>query len=213
MTALAPAFHSVDHIAGLNLNYCKCCWVQCGSEGRESLWHWLSVKCEEFREMQIVRYVCAPESHDAHMTKPPSRLRTMPFSVQQQDRTTENLLTFWELALCVALALTWWASGLEKIQGARGHNFAPIFALSPDWEKEFLAPSMACSTADAFNFVCRLERDGKLDEAPQIKKQKVATGVLRDQLFEQDFADLFLCGPLKFWDQSAVVELRTYCPT
>ena len=32
MTALAPAFHSVDHIAGLNLNYRKCCWVQYGSE-------------------------------------------------------------------------------------------------------------------------------------------------------------------------------------
>ena len=56
MTALAPAFHSVDHIAGLNLNYRKCCWVQYGSEGRESLWHWLSETCEEFREMQIVRH-------------------------------------------------------------------------------------------------------------------------------------------------------------
>ena len=30
-TALAPAFHSVDHIAGLNLNYRKCCQVQYGS--------------------------------------------------------------------------------------------------------------------------------------------------------------------------------------
>ena len=48
MTALAPAFHSVDHTAGLNLTYCKCCW--------ESLWHWLSENCGEFREMQIVRY-------------------------------------------------------------------------------------------------------------------------------------------------------------
>ena len=56
MTALAPTFHSVDHIAGLNLNYRKCCWVQCGSEGRESLRHWLSENCEEFREMQIVRH-------------------------------------------------------------------------------------------------------------------------------------------------------------
>ena len=37
MTALAPAFHSVDRIAGLNLNYRKCWWVQCGSERRESL--------------------------------------------------------------------------------------------------------------------------------------------------------------------------------
>ena len=56
MTALAPAFHSVDHIAGLNLNYRKCCWVQYGPEERESLWHWISENCEEFREMQIVRY-------------------------------------------------------------------------------------------------------------------------------------------------------------
>ena len=79
--------------------------------------------------------------------------------------------------------------GLEKIQAARGCNFAPIFrSLSPDWEKEFLAPSMACSTADTFNTVCRLDHDGKFDEAPQNKKQKVATGLLRDRLYEQDFA-------------------------
>ena len=50
MTALAPAFRSVDHIAGLNLTYRKCCWVQHGTEGRESLWHWLLESCEEFRE-------------------------------------------------------------------------------------------------------------------------------------------------------------------
>ena len=34
MTALAPAFHSMDHIAGLNLNHRECCWVQYGSERR-----------------------------------------------------------------------------------------------------------------------------------------------------------------------------------
>ena len=55
-TALAPAFHSVDHIAGLNLNHRKCCWVQYGTEERESLWHWLFENCGEFREMQIVRH-------------------------------------------------------------------------------------------------------------------------------------------------------------
>ena len=27
-----------------------------GTEGRESLWHWLSQNCDKFREMQIVRY-------------------------------------------------------------------------------------------------------------------------------------------------------------
>ena len=56
MTVQAPAFHSVGHIAGLNLNYRECCWVQYGGEGRESLWHWLSENCEELREIQIVRY-------------------------------------------------------------------------------------------------------------------------------------------------------------
>ena len=56
MTALAPAFRSVDYIAGLNLNYRKCCWVQYGTEERESLWHLLSENCEEFREMQIVQH-------------------------------------------------------------------------------------------------------------------------------------------------------------
>ena len=93
----------------------------------------------------------------------------MPFSVQLQDRTTLNVLTYLELA-------------------AQRYNFAPIFALSSNWEKEFLAPSMACSTADAFNIVCRLDHDGKLDEAPQNQKQNVATSLLRGKLYEQDVA-------------------------
>ena len=56
MTPLSLAFHSVDHIAGLNLNCRKCCLYLYGTEERESLWHWLSENCEEFREMQIVRH-------------------------------------------------------------------------------------------------------------------------------------------------------------
>ena len=51
--------------------------------------------------------------------------------------------------------------------------------------KNFLAPSMACSTAHAFDIVCSLDRDGELDEAPQKKKQKVVTGLLRDKLYVQ----------------------------
>ena len=83
MTALAPAFHSVDHIAGLNLNYRKCSWVQCGSERRESLLHWLSDNCEAFREMQVVRYgkyvgtMIGPDGHldrwTAHRKNHPAR--------------------------------------------------------------------------------------------------------------------------------------------
>ena len=37
MTALAPPFQSVDHVAGPNLNHRKCCWVQYATEERESL--------------------------------------------------------------------------------------------------------------------------------------------------------------------------------
>ena len=69
----------------------------------------------------------------------------------------------------VAACSTTLRQGLEKIQTARGHNSAPIFALSSVWEKEFLAPSMACSTASAFDIVCRLDRGGKLDEAPSLQ--------------------------------------------
>ena len=50
--------------------------------------------------------------------------------------------------------------GLAKIQAARAFDFAPILALCPNWEKDFLAPSMSRSTADG-----RLDHDGKLDEA------------------------------------------------
>ena len=56
MTALALAFRSVDSIAGLNLNYHKCCWVHYGTEERDSLRTWLLANCEEFREMQFVRH-------------------------------------------------------------------------------------------------------------------------------------------------------------
>ena len=36
---------------------------------------------------------------------------------------------------------------------------------------------MSCRSADAFDIVCRLDRDGKLDDVPQNMKQKVATGL------------------------------------
>ena len=56
MFALAPAFRSIDYIAGLNVNFRKCCWVQYGNEEHDSLRTWISENCEEFREMQIVRH-------------------------------------------------------------------------------------------------------------------------------------------------------------
>ena len=55
----------------------------------------------------------------------------------------------------------------------------------------FLFPPWLFNTADAFDIVCRLDRTDTLDEVPQNKKQKVATGLLLDKLRKQDFA-----GPL-----------------
>ena len=226
MTALTPTFHSVDHIAGLNLNYRKCCWVQNGTEERESLSHWISENCGEFREMQIVRHatyagimigldghihrfsalsfigsVCAPdnatlkaENHALQCTTagPYNAILSNFLGVGSVCGLGLDLVGIHSISLAaryrVAACSTTLSQGLEKIQTARGHNCAPIFARSPVWEKEFLAPSMTCNTANAFDIVCRLDRDGKLDDALQNTKQKIATGLLRDKLFEQDFA-------------------------
>ena len=88
----------------------------------------------------------------------------------------------------VAACSTTLRQGLEKIRLARGHNCAPIFALSPAWENEFFHPSMAHSTVTAFDAIQQLDLSGKLNEAPNSKKQKIATGLLRDCLYMQDFA-------------------------
>ena len=99
----------------------------------------------------------------------------MPNSVLLQDHTMLFTPAYKALVPCVALVLTWLVSilsasrpatlnqGLEKIQADREYDFAPVHPLSPTWEKEFLAPSMARSTAEAFNIVCCLDRNGKLD--------------------------------------------------
>ena len=53
MYALVHAFRSVDYIAGLNLNYRRCCWVQYGNEELDSLRTWISENCEEFRDCKL----------------------------------------------------------------------------------------------------------------------------------------------------------------
>ena len=261
MTALAPAFHSVDHIAGLNLNHRKCCWVQNGSERRESLLRWLSHNCEDFRKMQVVRYaryvgtMIGPDGHIHRWTAPRKIIQRVLKINASTKSLVERLCDFKIYAVyvlsyigsvcapdkaalkaeadafqcttagpynaiptsllgvgsvcglgpdlvgihSVSLAASYRAAacsntinqGLDKIQAARAYDFAPVLALSSSWDKDFLAPSMSRSNSDAFNIVCRLDHDGKLDEASRNKKQKVATGLLRDQLCEQDIA-----GPL-----------------
>ena len=143
---------------------------------------WLS-DCVTSRFTRFLCWVLLAPS--AHPTRQPSRLRTMPLSVQLQDRTTLYFPIFLELALCVALVLTWWASRPRENPNGPWAQLRSYFLSLLTGEKEFLAPSMACSTANAFDIVCRLVRDGKLDEAPQNKKQKYATGLLRAKLYVQ----------------------------
>ena len=69
---------------------------------------------------------------------------------------------------------------------------SPVRSLSlPSRKKNFLFPLWPLSTADVFDIFCRLDRNDTLDEVPQNKRQKVATGLLLDNLHKQDFA-----GPL-----------------
>ena len=113
----------------------------------------------------------------ALLTKLPSRLKPMPFSVPQQDGTTLFPLNFSRLAPSVDLVLmagihsisltaryrfaacsSTLSRGLEKFSTARGHNCTHLFALFPVWE-EFLVPSMAFNTPSALDIVFRLDRD------------------------------------------------------
>ena len=114
----------------------------------------------------------------------------------------------------VAACSTTLSQGLDQIQEARGHNCAPIIALPPVWEKEFLAPSMACSTVNAFDIVCCLDRDGKLDEVPQSKKsRRLPQDYFLTNCMSKILLGLFPFDPLKSWDRSVVIELRTSCST
>ena len=88
--------------------------------------------------------------------------------------------------------------GLEKVNEARGHKCALLFALSSAWELEFLLLSMAFKTANAFDIITRLDRNDTLDDVPQDKKQKAATRLLLDKLRTQDFAGPLACRASRF---------------
>ena len=59
LTALAPAFQTVDQTAGLNLNHVKCCWVQYGIERLKSL---LNVQSETVRSFAKCRLSGMPST-------------------------------------------------------------------------------------------------------------------------------------------------------
>ena len=147
--------------------------------------------------------VCAPdkatfktENHAIQCTAagPCNALPSNPFRVGSVCGFGPDLVGIHSIILAAryraAACSTTLGQGLEKIQTAREHNSTLFSLFHLSGREEFFAPSMDRRTANAFDVVCRLDRDGKLDEAPQNKKQNIAIGLFRDKLNEQDFAGL-----------------------
>ena len=85
----------MDYIAGLNLNYRKCCWVQYGNEEHDSLRTWISENCEEFREMQIVRhakYVGAMSGPNGHLHRWTAHRKKFIQRVMKVNASTKRLV-------------------------------------------------------------------------------------------------------------------------
>ena len=80
------------------------------------------------------------------------------------------------------------ASGLAKVQAARGYDRAPIYAITSEWREKCLNPSFAHGTMETYEFVCRMDHTGKIADSPNDKKQKAATTLLCDEIQKQDFA-------------------------
>ena len=154
MFALAPAFRSIDCIAGLNLNFRKCCWVQCGNEEHESLRTWISENCEEFRDMQSVRHakyvgtMIVPNGHLHRWTAARKKFIQRVMEINAFTKSlVERLCDFKVYAISVLSFIgsvcapdnatlkdacsSILRRGPEKVKEARGHNCTPLFAFSP----------------------------------------------------------------------------------
>ena len=76
-----------------------------------------------------------------------------------------------------------------------------------------LYPSMTFHTANAFDIICRLDRDDTLDDVPQNKKQKVTTSYFWTSCVNKTLLGLSLVVPHESWYRSVVIVLLTSCPT
>ena len=90
---------------------------------------------------------------------------------------------------------------------AWGRFFALIFVLRSDWAKKFLAPSLARGAADAFTIVSCLDRNGKLDDSPQDKKQMAEPQHCFAGNFSRTLPDKSLYVLQEFLDRSVAFAL------
>ena len=158
--------------------------------------------CVIFRNIpyRYLRYVGSP---DEATLRDEAQCRTMHYC---RPIRHSSLLTYYVLALCAALALTYLAPSAQlpgkKLHTTRAHSptawrtfkqlvntTVPPFMLSgSEWKEKFLSPSTAHNATEAYEIMCRLDHTGKIDESLHGKKQKAATALLCDEIRKQDFA-------------------------
>ena len=93
--------------------------------------------------------------------------------------------------------------GLDKIQTARGHTCAPIFALDPPWP---VAPRMLSVLFVAWTVMANLVKFRR------IKSRRLLLDCFLTNHMNKALLCLFPFEALKSWDRSVVIELRTSCP-
>ena len=168
--------------------------------------------------LSFISSVCDPD-------KVPSKPRT--FSVQLQNRTTLDLLTFLELApyvVFVTPSALWLAIELQHVRPLSTKalrksrrlegitSYLSSFSLLIGSKKfnslpRLVAPRVLAILFVAWTMMANLMKSRRIGSRRSPQDHFVTNYVSRGML------DLSLYGLLKFWDRSDVIELRTSCST
>ena len=95
MLAIAPAFQTINNVTGMNLNYKKKSWVQCGIETCGKLHRWFVGKCLEFEALKITRvaqYVGATIGRDGCLHRLAAPRNQFDKVYRRIKETTKNLV-------------------------------------------------------------------------------------------------------------------------
>ena len=179
------------------------CWTAHRKNSFNAWWKSMPLPkawCRDCATSRFTRFLCwVLLDLYMHQKRQLSRPRTMLFSVPQQDRTTLFHLHFLGLGPFVALVLNWRAFIPSSLRLGQELLHARISC-----------SSVAFGTGDAFDIVCRLDRDDTLDEVPQTKRR---LPLVWTNFIDQTLLGLSLVVPREPWDRSVVIVLLTSCPT
>ena len=154
----------------------------------------------------------------------------MPFSVQLQDRTTQNLLTFLELAPYVVLVLTWWvftpsalrfaielqharpglAKALRKSKRLVG-TIALLFSLYlPSGRKNSLLPPWPVAPRMLSILFVVWTVMANLMKFRRTKGRRLLLDYFLTNYMNKTLLFLFPVEPRESWDRPVVIELRLH---